>query len=58
MKTSVILFITGVVLIILGALAKILHWEAPIGGNILIALGFMAEITALCLLLVRSRRSR
>ncbi|SQA93333.1 GldL-related protein [Capnocytophaga ochracea] len=58
MKTSVILFIAGVVLIILGALAKILHWEVPVSGSLFIASGFILEITALCLLLARSRRSR
>lgn len=58
MKTSVILFIAGVVLIVLGALAKILHWEVPISGSLFIALGFILEITALCSLLSRSRRSR
>ena len=57
MKTSVILFIVGVVLIVLGALAKILHWEVPVSGSLFIALGFILEIIALCLLLARSRRS-
>lgn len=58
MNTSVILFIAGVVLIVLGALAKILHWEVPVSGSLFIALGFILEIIALCSLLARSRRSR
>ena len=58
MKTSVVLFIAGVVLIVLGALAKILHWEVPLSGSLLIASGFILEIIALCLLLARSGRSR
>ena len=57
MKTSIILFISGVVLIVLGALAKILHWEVPVSGSLLMVSGFILEITALCLLLARSRRS-
>ena len=57
MKTSVFLFIAGVVLIVLGALAKILHWEVPISGSLLMVSGFILEIIALCLLLARSRRS-
>ena len=57
MKTSVILFIAGVVLIVLGALAKILHWEILVSGSLLMVSGFILEITALCLLLARSRRS-
>ena len=58
MKTSVILFIAGVVLIVLGALAKILHWEVSVSASLLMVSGFIVEITALCLLLARSRRSR
>ena len=57
MKTSVILFIAGVVLIVSGALAKILHWEVPVSGSLLMASGFILEIIALCLLLAKSRRS-
>jgi len=58
MKTSVILFIAGVVLIVLGVLAKILHWEVPVSGSLLMVSGFILEIIALCSLLARSRRSR
>ncbi|WP_278589199.1 hypothetical protein [Capnocytophaga ochracea] len=57
MKTSIILFIVGVVLIVLRALAKILHWEVPVSGSLLMVSGFILEIIALCLLLARSRRS-
>ena len=57
MKTSVILFIAGVVLIVLGALAKILHWEVSVSASLLMVSGFILEIIALCSLLARSRRS-
>lgn len=47
--TPVIIFLIGMILTIIGALFKIMHWT---GANVLLSIGMLAQIVAIVFLII------
>jgi hypothetical protein len=47
--TPAIIFLIGMILTIIGALFKIMHWT---GANILLSIGMLSEVVAIVILII------
>ena len=56
-KHLLILFFVAMILVVIGALFKIMHWEfAGITGNTLLSIGLLSEAIVIVLLIVKITR--
>lgn len=56
-KHLLILFFVAMILVVIGALFKIMHWEfSAINGNTLLSIGLLSEAIVILLLIVKVTR--